>query len=347
MPFARFVSQFHDFPPARVRCESLVEPGESTPTPAPFGKRKHHRNSISCIFTYIFPFTNSNRDMKIKIGFCCGIMLFLLMLIASCSEIKEPVASNQAPAVSAHPDGWLSKPSPDFHGLSIRESGWNLSNCQQCHGTDFAGGAVNSSCLPCHPQTPEDCIVCHGGVENTTGAPPLDLDDNVAVNARGVGTHTPHIDGRILSDGVPCATCHTVPSVYDAPGHVDTDLPAEVRFTELALNDGAQPGYDANAATCSNTYCHGNWGLSKDDSRFANVYSAETMQGNKAAPVWTDPATAQCGTCHDLPPQGHVAYELNQCSICHSTVDAGGNIVETTQHINGQVNVFGEEYPFF
>lgn len=284
--------------------------------------------------------------MKNKTGLCFGVMLSMLVLNA-CSDLKQPVESNQEPAVSAHPNGWLSKPSPNFHGIFIRESGWDLSNCQQCHGTDFAGGTVNSSCLPCHPQTPEDCIVCHGGVENTTGAPPLDIDDNVNVSARGVGTHTAHLEGRILADGVECAECHTVPAVYDAPGHVDTDLPAEVVFSGLALNDGAQPGYSGSTGTCSNSYCHGNWSLPRSDSRFANVYSAETMAGSNASPVWTDPSTAQCGSCHGLPPQGHVEYELNQCVVCHSTVDAEGNIVDRTQHINGQINVFNREYPIF
>lgn len=285
--------------------------------------------------------------MNIKTGFCFGV-IFSLMVLTACSDLKEPVASNQQPVVSAHPDGWLSKPSPNFHGIFIREQiAWDLSNCQQCHGTDYAGGAVNSSCLPCHEETPEDCIVCHGGVENLTGAPPLDIDDNVNVSARGVGTHTAHLEGRVLADGVECAECHTVPAAYDAPGHVDSDLPAEVIFSGLALNDGAQPAYTSNSASCSNAYCHGNWSLSRAESQYPNVYSAEAMVGNSAVPVWTDPTTAQCGSCHNLPPQGHVDYELNQCVVCHSTVDSNGNIADRSKHINGNINVFNREYPIF
>lgn len=277
-----------------------------------------------------------------------GGLLLLGLWSSGCSDIKQPTPANLEPGLSVHSEGWLDPDAAAFHGIFIRQGiAWDLSNCQQCHGVDYAGGVAESTCLPCHPGTPEDCAVCHGGTENHSGAPPEDLDGNTAVSVPTVGTHTVHVEGDDGSDGVPCASCHEVPENYFAVGHIDSDLPAEVVFFGLAVVNGATPNYVAATPGCDNTYCHGNWGLSRAESRFPNVYSDEVMIGNNASPVWTDPATGQCGSCHDLPPRGHVDYALSQCFICHSTVDVDGNISDKRKHINGQINVFNQEYPIF
>jgi len=269
-------------------------------------------------------------------------------LLVKCSDLKQPIPTNLQPKLSVHPAEWLNKNSLVFHGLFIRNIGWNLKNCQQCHGSDYAGGIANSSCLPCHEDTPEDCIVCHGGVDNRTGGPPEDIDGNTMIGTRSVGVHTAHLDGASLTDGVECANCHIVPGSFDASGHVDSDLPAEVMFSNLAVLNDANPIWDTSAESCSNSYCHGNWILSKMESRFQNVYSADEMRGNNSSPQWTDPATAPCGSCHDLPPAGHSPFDLSLCNVCHSTViDANGNIIDKSKHVNGKVNVFLQEYPMF
>lgn len=247
-----------------------------------------------------------------------------------------------------HPSGWLIKDSPDFHALFIRNSGWDLNQCQQCHGADYAGGIVNVSCLNCHPATPEDCIVCHGGVDNLTGAPPEDIDGNRDTNSRGVGAHTAHLTGGEVSSGFDCGSCHGVPGSFDTPGHVDSGLPAEVNFSHLTLVDNAIPHWNAETVMCQNTYCHGNWSLLKENSNHTFIYSDETMSGNSASTKWTDPATAACGTCHELPPIGHKPRPLPSCGGCHrSVIDAKGIIIDKSKHVNGMVNVFGQEYPIF
>lgn len=284
--------------------------------------------------------------MKIKKCFLqFSFSVLVGLILSNCSDLREPISTNPVAELEVHPAEWLVETSQDFHGQFIQNAGWNLEQCQQCHGTDYTGGIAKTSCLTCHPQTPEDCTVCHGGVDNLTGAPPEDLAGSQTTDSRGVGAHTTHLNGAALSVGFECGTCHVVPASFNTPGHVDSELPAEVRFSGSALLDNAVPNWDTASGSCMNAYCHGNWSLSKMESNNQFIYSADNMEGNNATPTWTDPATAVCGTCHDLPPRGHTPFELNACAGCHSSViDANGDIIDKTKHVNGQINVFGQEF---
>ena len=72
------------------------------------------------------------------------------------------------------------------------------------------------------------------------------------------------------------------------------------------------------------------------------------MQGYSASPIWIDHDSAECGSCHDLPPVGHNPFELSACAGCHGLViDAEGEIIDKTKHANGLINVFGQEFPMF
>ena len=72
------------------------------------------------------------------------------------------------------------------------------------------------------------------------------------------------------------------------------------------------------------------------------------MEGNTATVSWVDSTTAVCGSCHSLAPTGHLSYDISACGGCHmGVVNASGVILDNKKHINGNVNVFGEEYPMF
>ena len=67
---------------------------------------------------------------------------------------------------------------PELHGPALMQG---LLDCRFCHGEDLTGDAGALSCDTCHtPADPQawrsDCVFCHGGVENQTGAPPVNLD---------------------------------------------------------------------------------------------------------------------------------------------------------------------------
>jgi hypothetical protein len=140
------------------------------------------------------------------------------------------------------------------------------------------------------------------------------------------------------------------------PGHVDSGPPAEVLFTG-GLASGkpagtfADPAYDYGANTCANTFCHGAWSVGKSSAPAAAqfAYTGDAMSGANFSPLWTGGEDeVACGTCHELPPAGHIAATLAECGSCHvGIVDDDGTIDDKDLHINGKINsMFGPERPF-
>jgi hypothetical protein len=273
--------------------------------------------------------------------------LFILGVFASCSKLNEPIPLT--PELTIHREGILEKDSPTWHGNLVRENSWNLKACQNCHSADYSGGITGSSCLTCHtqPSGPEACNTCHGDfTDPAIIAPPQDINHNISTDSTGVGAHVSHLYQNDLGSQIPCSTCHIVPQDYFDPGHaVDDLLPAEVIFSPLAVhNIAVNPVYDYSSATCSDTYCHGNWEFLKDSSSYQFAYTDDKMVGNNNSVVWNEVGVGQadCGTCHGLPPTGHVPHAIEFCSTCHTdVVDSDGNIINTEKHINGEKNVFG------
>jgi hypothetical protein len=268
-------------------------------------------------------------------------------IFASCSKLNEPVPLT--PELTIHREGILDKDSPTWHGNLVRESSWDLKACQNCHAADYSGGITGASCLNCHrqPEGPEACNTCHGDfTDPAIIAPPQDTNNNISTDSTGVGAHVSHLYQNDLGSQIPCTTCHVVPQDYFDPGHaVDDPLPAEVIFSPLAIhNIAVNPVYDHPSATCSDTYCHGNWEFLKDSSSNQFAYTEDKMVGNKRSVVWNEVGVGQadCGSCHELPPQGHIPAEITDCGNCHTgIVDSDGNIIDTDKHINGEKNVFG------
>ncbi|MFQ6617432.1 MAG: CxxxxCH/CxxCH domain-containing protein [Fidelibacterota bacterium] len=270
---------------------------------------------------------------------------------------------------SGHPElvKWRTPIYAEFHGWKLKTLGWDISSCKNCHGSDYAGGWSDISCNRCHinPGGPEACNTCHGNFKETGYtyfyAPPEDLEENTDTEEIGVGAHQYHLRYKELSDPVECGECHSVPSTIGDSGHLskspsssnavkfedshiaDVDAVAEVKFGNLATHSGeVQPEWDRENATCSEVYCHGNFSFSKDESDYPEIYQSQYIKGNSFNPKWTEVGTGQdqCGTCHDLPPQGHGQETL--CYQGHSgVVDENRNIVDPSKHINGEKNVYG------
>lgn len=254
-------------------------------------------------------------------------------------------------AINVHKDGIKDPNSANFHGKYLASTGWNLQNCSQCHGTNYAGGSTSPTCLTCHNQTggPEACNTCHGDFGDPTKiAPPKDLNGNTLASFKGVGAHANHLYNNVLGNTVDCETCHIVPQSFNSAGHLDGNLPAEINFKGLAIfNAASNANYNFSNLTCTNVYCHGNFEYQKDSASVSNqfVYSGTKIEGNKRSVVWNkvDGSEAACGTCHGLPPVGHVDFGgLSTCANCHvGVVNSQGQIIDKTKHINGVKNVFG------
>jgi predicted CxxxxCH...CXXCH cytochrome family protein len=291
-------------------------------------------------------------EMKMKIIKSIFAFFALALVFASCTDVQENIVENKA--LGIHPEGWKDVASANFHGNYLKENDWNLQICQSCHAADYSGGTAEESCRTCHQseQGPESCNTCHGDFNNgiftdsTRIAPPRMVFPNHSSDS---SAHTGHLYQNSLTDNVDCAQCHKVPQYFDEPGHiVKGATEASITFGELAKMQGNSPEYNSGSKTCSYVYCHGSFTFLKDSSANSWVYIADTIKGNFFNPVWTklDGSQGECGTCHMLPPKGHqnegTDPEATTCATCHSgVVDANGNIIDKTKHINGKINVFG------
>lgn len=235
-----------------------------------------------------------------NIGCSCAVvrpLALCLVLIVGCSVDR----STPSGSGGAHPVGWADKASPAFHAAWLKGNKFPLSRCQQCHGDDFAGGAVQVSCSGnnCHAEKPTSCTTCHHS--NTT--PPTPRPDE--------GAHALH--------QAYCSTCHEIPAetVADVERHASGDATTLLRFSGIAVNANAnaKPAWDPASKRCTNTYCHGT-----------------------TSPAWTDLTKLSCSNgCHQAPPASHarwarVASTIESCASCHpSPTDP--------RHVNGVVDV--------
>jgi predicted CxxxxCH...CXXCH cytochrome family protein len=263
------------------------------------------------------------------------------------------------PTINVHVDGVTDPSSENFHGKYIRNDQWDMRPCKSCHGENYGGGLVSPSCKDCHTlrNGPENCSTCHGSQGNN--APPQDLEGNTSINERGVGAHQVHYKGNSEGRTLQCIECHLLPGAVYVPGHIDSELPAEVFMNDSRANtttnddslqfifsiDPNQPRYIPNPVynptdlTCSNTYCHGYFKNGNIDNK----------------PVWTNPATSACGTCHGngtsplpkIESQGGSHPDEDDCSDCHSgVVDENLNIINPSKHIDGLLNLFGNDIKY-
>jgi predicted CxxxxCH...CXXCH cytochrome family protein len=192
---------------------------------------------------------------------------------------------------SGHTPQWMDPSNESFHARSANQG---LAPCGVCHGPalDGVGGTGAGPCARCHVPVngvawTESCVMCHGGTDNATGAPPKATWGSTSAVA--VGAHTRHVGANRASRPIACEECHTRPADVFAAGHVSGQ--AAVAFAgPLAGTTGGtwnQPG--TGLPTCSSTYCHGNF-----------------KRGNLTnVPSWTGTNQAACGTCHAARP---VAY---------------------------------------
>lgn len=138
-------------------------------------------------------------------------------------------------ADGVHPVGWGDEASPRFHGPWLKQAGYPLADCRECHGDDYAGGPTGSSCVTgCHEQGVEACDTCHGA-------------DGAALPDSGAhGAHGEQFDT--------CEPCHVVPE--DARGPLHPNGTAEVTFSGVGALDPAA-AWDPATGSCAGVYCHG------------------------------------------------------------------------------------------
>jgi predicted CxxxxCH...CXXCH cytochrome family protein len=160
---------------------------------------------------------------------------------------------------------------------------------------------------------PEECLQCH------TEDGPLDSRRRTQQEATAYGAedirrgHARHRDA-----GIGCEVCHRVPEAVGDIGHID-GLPAEVRFSGIAVSGGLTPRWNRDTKRCEGTYCHGG-------GKFG---------GSINAPSFADSAdlVSACDSCHGYPPAKGAHPEHARaglaCVECHAvpaTVSEEGHI---------------------
>ncbi|MBI1931784.1 MAG: hypothetical protein HYS24_04540 [Ignavibacteriales bacterium] len=257
----------------------------------------------------------------------------------NCSDVQDDIT--QTPVLEGvHPEGFGKLGSSNFHSATLQASNWDMVQCQKCHAADYSGGTADVSCLGCHSNSegPEACNTCHGDFSNPSKiAPPTDLGNNIATTYKGVGAHSSHVYESELSNGYSCFTCHpsNVGSGKFVKAHID-GLPAEMSIS----------GYSFTNYTCENNYCHGKFEFKKTDvdPEYAFIYKAEAITGENYTPNWTkvDGTQAPCGSCHLLPPRGHIFEgtdpEAETCASnnCHPSAFNADGTLNTLTHANGE-----------
>lgn len=249
-------------------------------------------------------------------------------------------------AINVHTAEINNLASEKFHGKFIANINWDLTKCSQCHGSNYAGGIVSPKCTTCHTQSsgPEACNTCHGDFSNPSKiSPPKATNGATDTKDVRVGAHQKHLADSEIANAISCNECHVVPAKFNSAGHIDNSPRAEVIFGSFSSSGAGVPSYNFNDNICSNTYCHGNFEFKKENAQYQFAYIEDKITGNNFQPVWNkvDGTQAACGTCHGLPPKGHIEVERNSCGVCHvGVVDRFGKIADKTKHINGKIDLF-------
>ena len=237
-----------------------------------------------------------------------------------------------------HPLGWMTPTAPtDFHGKTLKASGYDVAPCQKCHGDDLKGGKANVNCYSCHKLGPFACNVCHGDSSANPDdlrnvAPPKDLKGATATSSPGVGAHQKHLNDGPLHKAFACEACHVVPKNAEDLGHYRIDAgtgevtlkptPADVI---VRGSPNKAPVWNADNATCGSVYCH-------------DPLGAPDTKAKNSSPTWNsqDAGEAACGTCHGLPPSTHAD---NRCEICHGIAFVADAGIVVAMHVNGTIDL--------
>lgn len=167
---------------------------------------------------------------------------------------------------------------------------------------------------------------CHG--DQTTAAPPGDLEGNTETTRVGVGAHRSHLaPSPTKYRKVLCQDCHQVPTAIGDPGHMDTPAPAELLFGAVARANNSPAIWNGESCT---VYCHG----------------ATLAGGALTTPTWTvvDGSQSACGNCHGFPPPLPHPPDTD-CGVCHTTIQPGtsspadATFLDPASHINGVLDL--------
>jgi predicted CxxxxCH...CXXCH cytochrome family protein len=240
--------------------------------------------------------------------------------------------------------------------------------CEVCHTqttyhrNDVSGDHTHNAgidCMTCHQHTKGfnvACDICHGNppvVNTATGGPDGLADDPGVTGSSTAGVHNVHVNTKSFA----CTVCH-----YNSAGTGATHNNSLTVTMGFYLFGGAQQGgsYDGQSAvsynttttapvtsvssnnnkTCSNIYCHSTGQSTVNGGVSTPIYTS---------PVWDDPASAVCGTCHKvsegagLSSGSHEAHlettGVAGCGECHTGAENNASAYNSVNHVNAAIDV--------
>jgi predicted CxxxxCH...CXXCH cytochrome family protein len=203
-------------------------------------------------------------------------------------------------------------------------------DCGACHPGYTSSSVATDTHVDGRIDVTLTCTSCHGDPARAgrtdAGTPPQALapappkDSTGATSSAAVGAHLRHLVNPRFSRPVNCEECHfgAIPTSAD---HADGTV--QVAFGPLSKTifptDTRAPFEPTwNGASCSTSYCHGNFKNGAGDN-----------------PISWATGSAACGTCHGFPPGGTHA-NIADCSLCHPPFLNG--LPDPAFHLNGVVN---------
>ena len=240
----------------------------------------------------------------------------------------------------------------DCHGRYTRNWGpsTGLTLCEKCHGSRTSVGGFYNTAGPGSTQSV---------YTSSVGVHDIHLQQTHAARRATFARFTSY------NSGYNCNQCHFTPTGPYSQGHMDTALPAEVRFTHLSSigqNATKYGNYTTLASyngdrSCSNVWCHGG-GMNSNtlSGPYATVVDDAASVGatlNLVTPVvprWNTPyltgnAASDCTKCHNYPPPAptasyqHYGKTLTDCTTCHGHVNANATgFKNKALHADGKVD---------
>jgi len=220
---------------------------------------------------------------------------------------------------------------PDVHGLEAKLA---TLVCVSCHGEDLMGMGRAASCDSCHPDGwRQDCVFCHGGIADQTGAPPLHISGAADGPDASFIPHQAHVVDTDTHVAFGCVQCHAVPLDVLSQGHLFLGDASPARAeTDFSGGIDSTVGWD-DSRTCVSSWCHGDG------------------QGATGRVEHSD-EVADCAACHESTDSGsggwlrmtgehdeHLDRGLS-CSHCHGDVAGEGDaIIGLSLHVNGENDI--------